>query len=74
MTSPLDAFDYQVRMVETNVGAGRAESERPGPCLDDSFQLMRLLPEWGRSSRRARNAAPPEMVSGGAETVEPEGP
>ena len=74
MTSPLNAFDYPVRMVETNVGAGRAEAERPSPCLDDSFQLMRFLTEWGRSSRIARDAAPHEMVSGGAETVEPEGP
>ena len=74
MTGPLDAFGYLVRMVETNVGAGRAEAERPSPRLNDSFQLMRLLPEWERSSRTARNAAPHEMVSGGAETVEPEGP
>ena len=44
------------------------------PCLDDSFQLMRFLTEWERLSRIARNAAPHEMVSGGAETVEPEGP
>lgn len=50
VNSPLDAFDHQVRMVETNVAAGRTEAERPSPRLDDSFQLMRLLTEWERAT------------------------
>ncbi len=51
VTSPHDAFDHQVRMVETNMDAGRTEAERPSPRLDDSLQLMRLLTDWEKASR-----------------------
>ena len=51
VNSPLNAFDHQVRMVETNIAEGRTEAERPSPRLDDSFQLMRLLTRWERASR-----------------------
>lgn len=43
---PLDAFDYQVRMVENSLAAKRLEAQRPSPRLDDSEALMAFLTEW----------------------------
>jgi predicted dehydrogenase len=47
---PLDAFDHQVRMVETQLAGARIEAQRPSPRLDDSRQLMQLLTNWERAS------------------------
>jgi predicted dehydrogenase len=52
VTDPLDAFDHQVRMVEARIAAGRLESERPSPRLDDSLRLMQFLTEWEAAARR----------------------
>ena len=48
---PLDAFDHQVRMVETNLAAGRLEAERPSPRLADSHALMQALTAWEAAAR-----------------------
>ena len=49
--SPLDAFDHQVRMVETNLRASRLEAQRPSPRLRDSRALMAFLTEWEAAVR-----------------------
>ena len=46
----LDAFDHQVRMVETCVAAGRLEPSRPSPRIRDSVALMGLLTSWEMSA------------------------
>lgn len=45
----LDAFGYQVRMVEECVKAKVKEAERPSPRWEDSLEIMDILTEWESS-------------------------
>lgn len=42
----LDAFDHQVRLVETCVAGGKRQADRPSPRLQDSESLMNFLTVW----------------------------
>ncbi len=53
----LDAFDYQVRMIELNLAAGRTQAQRPSPRLDDSRAVMRFLTGWERASVQSSASA-----------------
>ena len=52
VTSPLNAFDHQVRMVEAHIAEGHLEAKRPSPRLRDSRDLMVLLTDWERAARK----------------------
>lgn len=53
VTADGDAFDAQVRQVETCLADGRLEAKRPAPRLDDSLAVMALLDEWQALGRSA---------------------
>ena len=45
----LDAFGYQVKMVEDCIKAGVKEASRPSPRWVDSLEIMDILTEWESS-------------------------
>lgn len=47
----LDAFDHQIRAVETCLKRGVRQAPRPSPRWSDSLEIMRFLTEWERSVR-----------------------
>jgi dihydrodiol dehydrogenase / D-xylose 1-dehydrogenase (NADP) len=46
VTSELDAFDCQVRLVENCISAGLKQAPRPSPGWTHSVEIMSLLTEW----------------------------
>jgi predicted dehydrogenase len=46
VSSPLDAFGWQVKKVEEYVAAGVKEASRPSPRWSDSLEIMELCTEW----------------------------
>lgn len=48
----MDAFDHQVRMVETAIAEGRREAPFPSPSHSDSRAIMRFLTDWETACRR----------------------
>jgi dihydrodiol dehydrogenase / D-xylose 1-dehydrogenase (NADP) len=43
-----DAFDYQLRTIETCLAEGIAQPPRPAPRLSDSLEILCMLAEWER--------------------------
>ncbi len=43
-----DAFDYQLRTVESCLAAGLTRPPRPAPRLSDSLEILWMLAEWER--------------------------
>jgi dihydrodiol dehydrogenase / D-xylose 1-dehydrogenase (NADP) len=49
VTSPHDAFEWQVKTVEDCLASGKLEAERPSPNITQSVEIMGLLTEWENS-------------------------
>ncbi|CAH0053990.1 unnamed protein product [Clonostachys solani] len=47
--SPLDAFGWQVKNVESCIARGDKQAARPSPTWEDSLEIMELLTEWEAS-------------------------
>jgi predicted dehydrogenase len=46
VSSDLDGFGQQVRVVEDCLGLGLRQAKRPSPRLEDSIEIMQMLTEW----------------------------